>query len=73
MRSRSPAIKLAWLSFFAKMSPDNPWRYVPAIAAFGVEKPWATSYEMIPVNMSPEPAVAIPGFPVGLIVVKPFG
>jgi hypothetical protein len=55
------------------MSPDNPWRYVPAIAAFGAEKPWATSDAMIPVKMSPEPAVAIPGFPVGLIVVKPFG
>ena len=63
---RSPAIRPSWPSCSFTRSPASPWIKVPRRAASPATYPWPHKLPMIPERTSPDPAVAIPGFPFSL-------
>ena len=69
----SLAIKPSSDKSAAARSPARPWRYTPSRTATSGVYVWAKSERMMPVSTSPEPAVAMPGLPVGLKYTFPSG
>jgi len=63
----SVAVRLVWVLVFAAMSPAWPCVCTANIAASKASRPWAIRAVIIPVSTSPDPAVAMPGFPVLLV------
>ena len=62
----SLAVMLTCENRRAAASPAAPWIQVASRAASNVSSPCPMSAAKIPLSTSPEPAVAMPGLPVGL-------
>src|SRR6266545_3714588 len=54
-------------------SPARPWRKQPAWSAASASSPRARNAPTMPVRTSPEPPLAMPGLPVGLMKTRPSG
>src|SRR5262249_12038062 len=69
--TRSPAISPSWPRAAAARSPARPWRKHAATSASVASRPRARNAPAIPVSTSPDPPLAIPGLPVGLMNARP--
>src|SRR3990170_6252871 len=74
MASRmSPAINPSSPLASRARSPARPWRYTAASSASAGPIPRLRKAPTIPVSTSPDPPLAIPGFPVGFRQIFPAG